>query len=106
MPTQAQAIPTEIMDLAALAKASQMSFRDMRLMGRSSATTMVTRMVQKALAMTVLPLQISMYSRKMMGMSRWPRSFITWPTLGSWSLGMPCSWSFTARICTWMMMPR
>ena len=59
MPTQAQAIATETVDFAPATKASQMSLKLMRLMGRSSATRMVTTMVQNALKMTVLPLQMS-----------------------------------------------
>ena len=105
MPTQAQAMATETVDLAPETKASQMSFRLMRLMGRSSATMMVTTMVQKALKMTVLPLQMSIYSRKAMGISRWPRSRMTWPGLGICSLGRPFRCSLVARICTWTKIP-
>ena len=46
MPTQAQAIATETVDFAPATKASQMSLKLMRLMGRSSATRMVTTMVR------------------------------------------------------------
>ena len=59
MPTQAQAMATETVDLAPWTKASQMSLKLIRLTGRSSATTMVTMMVQKAPRMTVTPLKIS-----------------------------------------------
>ena len=60
MPTQAQAMATDTVDFAPATKASQMSLRLMRLTGRSSATTMVTMMVQNAPRMTVTPLKISM----------------------------------------------
>ena len=100
IPTQAQAMATETVDLAPATKASPISLRLMRLMGLSCATTMVTTMVQKALIITVLPLKISMYSRKTMGISKWPRSLNTSLTRGRRSLGMPSRWSLVARICT------
>ena len=57
--TQAQAIATETVDLAPATNASQISFTLMRLMGRNSATMIVTRIVQNAPRMTVTPLKIS-----------------------------------------------